>query len=218
MTVDDVAEVRAFNRRWTEVLGLLDRHLLDTDHTLAEARVLFELNGRSSWERLDLRARLGMDPSFLTRVLSRLEAGGLVVSEPSAVDGRRRRVALTGAGRAAAAELDLRSTAQITALLRPLDPLQRQTLVDSLGTAAQLVAPADEPTVTVRHLAIGDRGWMVQRNAEVYAAEFGWDETYEALVARIVADFQANSPDGREAGVDRRGRRRAGRLRAVLPP
>ena len=68
--------VRSFNRRWTEVLGLLDQALLETEYTLAEARVIFELAQKDRWDRLDLKNRLGMDPSFLTRVLKRLEDAG----------------------------------------------------------------------------------------------------------------------------------------------
>ena len=83
-----VDRVRAFNRGWTEVLGLLDDGLLATEHSLAEARVIFELAQRPSWERLGLRRRLGMDASFLTRVLTRLEAKGLAESTPSPTDGR----------------------------------------------------------------------------------------------------------------------------------
>ena len=120
-----VDRVRAFNRGWTEVLGLLDEGLLATEHTLAEARVIFELAQRPSWERLELRRRLGMDASFLTRVLTRLEAKGLVESTPSPTDGRALDVALTDAGRAAYAELDARSAAQIAALVSGLSDEQR---------------------------------------------------------------------------------------------
>jgi DNA-binding MarR family transcriptional regulator len=78
----EVQRVRAFNRTWTEVLGLLDQGLLATEHPLSEARVLFELAHRESWERQELRDRLGIDPSFLSRVLARLEDKSLVAATP----------------------------------------------------------------------------------------------------------------------------------------
>ncbi len=195
-----VARVRAFNRRWTEILGLLDRGLLETDRSLAEARLLYELAGRRSWERVDLRDRLGMDASFLTRVLGRLQAAGLVRAERSPVDRRRRRVELTPAGRAAAAELDERSAAQVADLLTSLPHLPRRALVDALVTAGHVVAVDAPSTVVVRDLRPGDLGWMVQRHGEVYAAEYGWDESFEALVARIVADFRDDFREGAERG------------------
>ena len=141
---EQVARVRAFNRRWTEILGLLDRGLLETDRSLAEARVLYELAERPSWERVELRDRLGMDASFLTRVLARLQSAGLVRAERSPDDRRRRRVALTPAGRAAAVDLDERSAAQVSDLLTSLPQLPRRALVDALVTAGHVVA-ADPP-------------------------------------------------------------------------
>ena len=76
---DVVERVRAFNRTWTEGLGLLDRHLLDTEHTLTEARVLFELGrAKRGLDRLELRDRLAIDQSFLGRVVTRLKRAGLV--------------------------------------------------------------------------------------------------------------------------------------------
>ena len=116
---------RRFNRTWTEVIGLLDRGLLDTDHSLAEARVIFELAQRDSWERLELRERLGMDPSFLSRVVGRLVDERLVTSEPSATDGRAVVLALTRDGRRVYDLLNSRSTAQVASLVEPLTADQR---------------------------------------------------------------------------------------------
>ena len=195
-----VDRVRAFNRGWTEVLGLLDEGLLATEHTLAEARVIFELAHRPSWERLELRRRLGMDPSFLTRVLTRLEATGLVESTPSRTDGRALDVALTDAGRAAYAELDARSAAQIAALVSGLSDEQRATVAEAMTVITALVRPgAGERQVVVRSLRPGDMGWVVERHGAIYADELGWDGDFEALVARIVADYHAGFRPGRES-------------------
>ncbi len=196
---ETVQRVRAFNRRWTEVLGLLDQGLLRTERSLAEARVLFELAQRPAWERLELRERLGMDASFLTRVLTRLEREGLVTSSPSTLDGRRRRVTLTDAGRRAFAVLDSRSASQIEELLAPLSEGQRRTVVEAMGVVAALISPTEQRrTVTVRGLGPGDMGWVIQRHGEIYADEFGWNEQFEGLVARIVAEFHAGFRPGRE--------------------
>lgn len=200
MPRDDVEHVRAFNRNWTQVLGLLDRGLLDTAHSLAEARVLFELAGRPSWDRVELRDRLGIDPSFLTRVLTRLRRAGFVERTRSPVDRRRQRLALTGSGREAFSELDRRSSAQVSAMLAGLEEQRRDALVDALVVADRIVAARDTPQVGVRELRAGDLGWMVQRHGELYSAEFGWDRSFEGLVARIVADFDAGFRPGLEQG------------------
>lgn len=194
-----IAHVREFNRRWTEVLGLLDRGLLDTDHSLAEARVLFESAQRQTWERSALQERLGMDPSFLSRVLGRLENDGLVVSSPSSEDGRAVDIELSDQGRAAFEVLNRRSSAQISDLLEPLTPDQRATLTESMTVISNLVRREQETgIVTLRGLDAGDLGWVVQRHGAVYADEYGWDGDFEALVARIVADYQENLSLDRE--------------------
>ena len=172
---DVVADVRRFNRYWTQVLGLLDDGLLATEHPLPEARVLYELAQRPVAERAELRAVLAIDDSFLSRLLARLQRKGLITSESSPLDGRRRRIVLTPAGQRAARDLDDRSVAQIESLVAPLDDLRRRRLTGAMVEIEHLTAPA-EPIVELRHdLRPGDLGWVVQRNAEVYADEFGWN-------------------------------------------
>lgn len=198
---EPVAEIRRFNRHWTEVLGLLDESLLETDHSLAEARVIFELSTRPTWERLALRHRLGMDASFLTRVLGRLEQRGLVSSTPSSTDGRALDVTLTAAGRAAFEDLDRRSAAQIDGLLASLTADQRRTLSESMTIVRHLTEhdpDTDARLTSFRGLMPGDLGWVVQRHGAVYADEFGWETDFEALVARIVSDYRTGFRPDRE--------------------
>jgi DNA-binding MarR family transcriptional regulator/N-acetylglutamate synthase-like GNAT family acetyltransferase len=198
--MDDVARIRAFNRTWTEVLGLLDQGLLQTDRSLAEARVVFELAQRNSWERLELRHRLGMDASFLSRVIGRLESDDLVETSPSESDGRAIAVRLTDQGRATFDVLNRRSIAQINDLIQPLSADQRLQMVEAMSVIVQLVRPdLAERNVAFRPLAPGDLGWVIQRHGAVYADEFGWNADFEALVASIVADYHRNHKPGREA-------------------
>ena len=187
--IDLVPRVRGFNRTWTQVLGLLDQGLLGTEHSLPEARVIFELAHCDDCERLDLRERLGIDDSFLTRVLTSLERRGLVVTRPSPMDGRRRRVGLTAAGHTAFEVLDQRSSEQIASLLTSLTSSQRRSFGDAIATMQHLVEPNGERPVSLRSIRAGDLGWVVQRHGEIYADEYGWDQSFEALVARIVADY-----------------------------
>jgi DNA-binding MarR family transcriptional regulator/GNAT superfamily N-acetyltransferase len=204
---DAVTAVRSFSRFYTEVLGLLGGALLATPYSLTEARVLFELAQPGQVSTLDLRQRLGLDPGYLSRILARFEAGGLVVRERSAADGRRQVLRLTEHGREVQADLDARSTAQVADLLAAADAGQQKALVEALGTArailagaapagetppARETAPARGP-VTLRGLRPGDLGWVVQRHGVRYGAEYGFDVTFEGLVAHIVGDY-ARSP------------------------
>jgi DNA-binding MarR family transcriptional regulator/GNAT superfamily N-acetyltransferase len=176
---------------------------------LTEARVLFELAQHGeSWERMALRERLGLDASFLTRVLSRLEEQGLVESARSEADRRRVDLRLTDRGRAAYEVLNARSTAQMEGLVAPLTAGQRTTLAEAMTVLSHLVAPDHRRrAVDLRGLRPGDLGWVVQRHGEIYDDEFGWDTDFEALVAGIVADYWSKRTPGREfawiAEVDR---------------
>jgi len=201
MNVHDVERIRAFNRRWTEVIGLLDAGLLETAYSLPEARVMFEL-GRSGddepCEQIELRRRLRMDPSYLTRIVSRLQRSGLVRTHRSDVDRRHVRLALTPAGRAAFTDLDRRSAAQISALLEPLTDHDRRRVGLAFDTIERILDGDRHREVTVRGLDSGDLGWVIQRHGEIYRDEYEWDMTFEALVAEIVADYVSHHRPGRE--------------------
>jgi DNA-binding MarR family transcriptional regulator/GNAT superfamily N-acetyltransferase len=196
---DRVAAVRAFNRFYTGQIGVLGE-FLHTQHSLTEARVLYELGNREVAEVADLRRDLAIDAGYLSRVLSRLEEQGLVARERSADDARRQRVHLTEDGEEAFVELDRRSAAEIGALLDRLDEERQRRLVAAMQVIADVLEDGSpDGAVVLRAPNPGDYGWIVQRHGAIYAEEHGWDETFEALVARIVADYADRHDPRREA-------------------
>ena len=212
MADGDVAAVREFNRYYTNVLGLLREGLLDTPYSLTEARIIFELARQDELEVAALRRWLDLDAGYLSRILARFEADGLVRKSRSPGDGRRQVISLTQAGRAAFGRLDALSSDQIRGLLAAVPAGQRSRLTTAMASIREVLdgRPA-AVTVVLRPPAPGDLGWVVQRNAALYAAEYGWDETYEALVARIVADYAARADHtGEAAWIAEAGGERAG--------
>ena len=193
---DAVAELRAFSRFYTAELELLGPGLLDTPHTLAESRVLFELAQQDRVEVADLRARMRIDAGQLSRLLARLERRGLVARERSPADARRQLAWLTAAGETAFATLDRRSAEQAAARLEGID---RDRLAAALSEVRRLLDPAPAPTVLLRPPRPGDLGWIVERHGRLYAEEFGWDGDFEVLVAGIVARFAEAHDPAREA-------------------
>jgi DNA-binding MarR family transcriptional regulator/GNAT superfamily N-acetyltransferase len=199
-TTDRVAAVRAFNRFYTGRIGVLGEGLLRTPHSLTEARVLYELGQREAVDVADLRRELAIDAGYLSRLLGRLEEHALVTRERSASDARRQRVRLTDEGAAASAELDRRSAQEIGALLARLGEEDERRLVAAMGVIRDVLCDAAPPEAFVlRPPRPGDYGWIVHRHGVRYAEEYGWDETFEALVARIVADYAEGADPRREA-------------------
>jgi DNA-binding MarR family transcriptional regulator/GNAT superfamily N-acetyltransferase len=190
MTVQDI---RSFNRFYTNVIGALDysSHLY-APYTLTEARVLYELAHSARTDAADLRAELTLDAGYLSRILNKFEQDGLIERAPSERDPRRRRVTLTVRGRETANLLNERSAEAIASLLATVPAADRPRLAEALHTVRSLLSDGRPPRredVVLREPDPGDLGWIVQRNAALYAAEYGFNTDYEGLVARIVADF-----------------------------
>jgi DNA-binding MarR family transcriptional regulator/GNAT superfamily N-acetyltransferase len=194
---DQVAAVRAFNRFYTKVIGLLHGMYLDMPYSLTEARLLFELACLDVTAVADLRRELDIDAGYLSRVLARFEADGLITRQRSDADARRQDIALTGAGRAAAGELDARSARQIGELLAGVD---RRALLDAMREISDLLGRPRTRAVVLRPPAVGDLGWVLARHGAVYAEEFGWNGDFETWVAQIVADYLRDRDPERHAG------------------
>lgn len=198
--LDRVARVRAFNRLYTGVIGVLDEGLVGTDYSLSEARVLYELEQQGVTEVTELRRRLDMDAGYASRLLGRLEGRGLLTRERSETDARRQLLRLTETGRAAQHSLEQRTITQIGELLGRFTDEDQHRLLNSMQAISTLVGEqADDRTMVLRPPRPGDFGWVVQRHGALYAQEYSWDSSFEALVARIVADYVENHDPAREA-------------------
>jgi DNA-binding MarR family transcriptional regulator/GNAT superfamily N-acetyltransferase len=193
VVADAVAQVRRFNRFYTRLVGALDEGHLHSSFSLAETRVLYELAHADGSTATELGRALRLDPGYLSRILRGFGRRGLVERAPSPTDGRRTLLRLTPKGRSTFEDLNARASTVVADLLQPLADRQRRQLLDSMRTIQSLLGDSDAPPQQVpfvlRTHHPGDMGWVVHRQAVLYAQEYGWDETYEALISRIVADF-----------------------------
>ena len=193
-----VLAVRHFNRFYTRHIGVLHEHLLESEYSLTEVRVLYELAHREAPTASELMKDLGLDRGYLSRLLASFEKRGLIEREISEQDGRQSHVRLTRKGRGAFAPLDAASNREVHAMLQQLPDAAQATLVDALHRVESLLAGKPPAAYSLRHHRPGDMGWVVQRHGELYWQEYAWDERFEALVADIAARFVQNFDQQRE--------------------
>lgn len=187
----DVSAVRAFNRFYTKKLGVLDQHLLKSPFSLSEARVLYELAQGEGLSAKEIAATLGLDPGYLSRIVQSFDEKGLLTRTPLPSDRRQQLLGLTAKGRQSFAKLDRSSQSEIAAMLDELTGRDRDRLVQAMATIEDVLEPRAmlRSAVLLRSHRPGDIGWVVSRHGAVYAEEYGWDISFEALVAEITAQF-----------------------------
>ncbi len=195
-----IAAVRSFSRFYTRQLGLLQESLVHTRFSLTEARVLYELAHREPTTATALAADLDLDHGYLSRILRRFGEAGLVSKKRSANDGRQNLIAITAKGRKAFAPLNKGSHHQVAELLGKLSPAQQARVVSAMATVESLLQPsAQKPSmVLLRNHRPGDMGWVTSAHGALYAQEYGWDISFEALVAKITAEFIEKFDPARE--------------------
>jgi DNA-binding MarR family transcriptional regulator/GNAT superfamily N-acetyltransferase len=200
--VDPVAEIRSFNRFYTRFVGALDEGHLGSAFSLAEVRVLYEAARQDELALGALAARMSLDPGYLTRIVDRLEARGLVERRRSTRDRRSSSVALTAAGRRTFAELDSKAAVEVERALRGLPESEVERLIAATHIVRRLVGgeggTAPQGNVQLRAPRAGDYGWAIARHGRLYADEYGWDERFEGLVAELFGRFARAHDPARE--------------------
>ncbi|QAU48540.1 bifunctional helix-turn-helix transcriptional regulator/GNAT family N-acetyltransferase [Bradyrhizobium guangzhouense] len=197
---DQIAAVRAFNRFYTRKLGVLDQHLGKSPFSLSEARVLYELAHRDDLAAKEIGNELGLDPGYLSRIVQSFDEKGLITRTPLPADRRQYQLSLTAKGRQTFAKLNLGSQNEVAAMLARLSTGDATRLTQAMATIEAVLeqrqtAPA---SVVLRSHRVGDMGWVISKQAAAYAADYGWDISYEALVAEICAQFVKSYDAARE--------------------
>lgn len=186
-----IEAVRAFNRFITRHIGALNEGLLASSFSLTECRILYELAHRPGVTASELGRDLGLDPGYLSRILRNFRERELVQASPAAADARRQELSLTDAGARAFAPLNARSRDEVALVLEPMSDGEQNRLIEAMQTIEGLLGgsrPAS-PTVMLRPHRPGDMGWIIHRHAALYAQEYGWDGSFEAMVAEVAAGF-----------------------------
>ena len=201
MSAAAVATVRRFNRFYTQRIGVLEAGHLGSPFSLAEVRVLYELAQKDDTTASEVARRLGLDAGYLSRILRRLGTKRLVARAAAPRDKRQTLLRLTDKGRSTFGPLDARANAAVAELVAGVSGADQRRLLEAMATIQSVLGDRErEPggSVTLRAHEPGDLGWVVERHGAVYAAEHGWDQRFEGLVAGIVGDFVKNLDPQRE--------------------
>ncbi|MDP7315974.1 MAG: bifunctional helix-turn-helix transcriptional regulator/GNAT family N-acetyltransferase [Pseudomonadales bacterium] len=188
---DHIAAVRNFSRFYTRQIRLMCMDLRHSKYSLTEARIVFELAHRTNLTASDLCRELDLDAGYLSRILNKLEQQNLIEKSRSDEDGRQRLIKLTHEGQKAFELLDQRSNDEVSEILSKLSSGDRVNLVDAMATIEGILDKSfkySEPFYLRQHEA-GDMGWVIHQHGLLYHREYGWDERFEMLVARICLDF-----------------------------
>jgi DNA-binding MarR family transcriptional regulator/GNAT superfamily N-acetyltransferase len=188
---ENIQDIRQFNRFYTKRIGLLNRGLLRTKFSLSQARVIFELSQQEQITSSEIVKRLGIDPSYLSRILSAYERENLIVKEKSEIDNRQWMIGLTDKGKDAFRELDDRASEEIREMLQSMSSEDQDRFLKAITTIGKVLSAESSPALSylIRPHRAGDIGWIVHRHGVIYSEEYGWDETFEALTAEILAKF-----------------------------
>jgi DNA-binding MarR family transcriptional regulator/GNAT superfamily N-acetyltransferase len=195
-----VDAVRHFNRFYTRHIGLLERSHLQSDFSLTEVRVLYELAHDGEATATRLKRALGLDGGYLSRILAGFERRGLLRKKLAAGDARQSLLELTRRGRTLFSGLDQRASQRIRALLAPLPSEDQRRLADAMRDIEGVLSPRESEAAPyiIRPPRAGELGWVVQRHGAIYAEEYGWNEEFEGLCAEIVAHYVASFDARRE--------------------
>jgi DNA-binding MarR family transcriptional regulator/GNAT superfamily N-acetyltransferase len=197
---DQISAVRAFNRFYTRKLGVLDQQLLKSPFSLSEARVLYELATRENLSAKEIGVELGLDPGYLSRIVQNFDDNGLITRKPVPTDRRQYQLGLTAKGRQAFAKVSRSSHDDVANMLAALAPGDITRLIGAMTVIERLLGepPVSRPPAVLREPRPGDMGWVVQSHGSLYAGEYGFDSSFEGLVAEIAARFLSSFDASRE--------------------
>ena len=186
-----IAAFRRFNRFYTQKIGVLDRSYLQSEFSVGEARVLYELAQLEETTASEISANLGLDMGYLSRILGKLEEQQLIRRAPAEQDARQRVIQVTTKGKKAVSTLDSRSQEQAGSLLAELTDPQQTSILQAMSQIQTVLGDGqatNEPYIIRTHHT-GDLSWIAYRHAVLYRQEYGWNEAFEALVLEITAHF-----------------------------
>lgn len=195
---EHIKQIRYFNRFYTAHLGLLNNHVLESDYSLSEVRVLYEIGEADRVTAQQLSERLKLDKGYLSRLIKLLTKQGILAKVPSSLDGRAWQISLTEAGRSLLSELQVKSDEQIEGFLSRLRPAEGTMLVNAMKTVEDLLSTQYTSELLAKQVTYreglkpGDIGYLIYLHGVLYAQDEGYSQEFEGYVVKTFYDFLAH--------------------------
>ncbi|MGN6667873.1 MAG: bifunctional helix-turn-helix transcriptional regulator/GNAT family N-acetyltransferase [Trinickia sp.] len=181
--------VRRFNRFYTQHIGVLHEFLQKSPFSLTEVRVLRELALGTVSTATELARSLGLDSGYLSRLLTSFERRQLITRRQSETDARQSLLELTPAGHAAYAPLEVAAIEEVCGLLKGFSTAGQEELIAAMRIIERLLDRVrPRASASLRAPKPGDFGWLVHRQARLFAAEYGADMGFEAYATQEMAE------------------------------
>ena len=192
-----ILEIRRFNRFYTDILGLLNQHILESPYSLTEARIIFEIDKMQDCTAHKLIGKLHIDRGYLSRILNGFETKGLISKENSLTDRRLYFLYLTQKGKDILSELENKSNQQIQELIKSLTAKEQVELLQAMKHIEKTFSLPLAP-LKIRSFQSKDLEWVIHKHIELYETELGFDNTFRSYVAEALHEFQTGFDKGKE--------------------
>ncbi|WP_234117720.1 bifunctional helix-turn-helix transcriptional regulator/GNAT family N-acetyltransferase [Clostridium hydrogenum] len=183
-----ISEVRSFSRFYTNILGLLNQSILNTNYSLTEVRVLLEISITKDCTANVLIDKLDIDRGYLSRIINRFKCNELITKQASPKDGRLNFLKLTQKGKQVLSELEERSNNQVWKLVSSLTDEQKQKLVESMEYIKGSLSFPEE-TFKIRTYKPEDMDYIIKKHRELYEHEYGFSSIFGDYVEKYLYQF-----------------------------
>lgn len=206
--MDHISTIRAFNRFYTQRMGLFSPDYGGSGMNLTELRVFYEIGVQNGSTARLIANALDLDEGYVSRILKNFERSGWILRKPSEHDARQKELHLTESGHQKFSELVDRMALEVHKRLDGADAGRVARALEQAVRSFDLPCP-----VEFRDLTPGDAGWVVNRHAETYYTDYKFDYRMEMLVMQILAAFlPVQGIDGNRAFIARSGETRLGSI------
>ena len=167
---DVITEIRGFNRFYTNILGLLDQHIIDSGYSLTEARIIFEIGKTDTCTANQLCSILDIDRSYMSKIINKFEKQQLVNRTICSTDNRNIEIHMTDKGKAVLHELEKNANRQIEELILKLNNAEWEELINGIRVVKKYFSRATK-SIKIRPYREDDIPYVIDRQLSLYEAE-----------------------------------------------